>query len=111
MEDKKREDTPMKKAEAPKTEAAAKEKSEPQLVTKAPAAAPAQTKTTPKPVSEAATKKKVRIRNVENDVRAVRISSECYSLPKLTIFARLQEEQIQITQQETVSGKPPVAVE
>lgn len=48
----------MKKADEPKKEATARDKSEPQLVTKAPAAAPA--KTTSKPASEATTKKKVK---------------------------------------------------
>ena len=48
----------MKKVDEPKKEATARDKSEPQLVTKAPAAAP--TKTTSKPASEATPKKKVR---------------------------------------------------
>ncbi|XP_003742669.1 uncharacterized protein LOC100898836 [Galendromus occidentalis] len=77
MDAKKKEEAPMKKTEAPKSEASARDKSEPQLVTKA--QAPQQIKTTPKPATEATPKKK--------------------------------EEKIQITQQETVSGKPPVAVE
>lgn len=57
MEEKKKDDAPTKKAEAAKPDVALREKPEPQLVTKQPAAAPA--KTTSKPAAEATTKKKV----------------------------------------------------